>query len=220
METLHKPALPRAARLNVNRLDPVLLQPPLHDLRNELRAVVTSQIRRCAVLLHRLLQPVQHIRRLQRPFRPQHMTLRRAGRTANSFPVQLALLSNAQWRIAAGLPRVLDDSRKLIEQQMAEYRRHSKALTDEFVGTTRQQMAELKSATETVRVASKNISNEFAEAEAVVRRTRSLIDGAVHEWHGIKATTTEQCHELEQISNGLQTRFAWREILWARSGLR
>ena len=36
----------------------------------------------------------------------------------DSFPVQLTLLTKAQWRIAAYLPRVMNDSRKLIEQHM------------------------------------------------------------------------------------------------------
>jgi hypothetical protein len=42
----------------------------------------------------------------------------------NSFPVQLALLTKAQWRIAANLPRLMNDARKLIELHLAEYRRH------------------------------------------------------------------------------------------------
>ena len=77
VKALHKPVLPRAARLNVNRLDPVFFQPPLHDLRDELRAVVAPQKLRRPVLLRGFLQPAQHVRRLQGPFRPQHMALPR-----------------------------------------------------------------------------------------------------------------------------------------------
>jgi hypothetical protein len=33
--------------------------------------------------------------------------------------VQLALLTKAQWRIAANLPRLMNDSRKLIELHLA-----------------------------------------------------------------------------------------------------
>lgn len=47
MEALHKPVLPRAAWFNVNHLDPNLLQPPLHDLSDVLRAVVAAQILWC-----------------------------------------------------------------------------------------------------------------------------------------------------------------------------
>ena len=42
VKTLHKPVLPRAAGLDVDRLDPLLRQPALHDLRDELRTVVAS----------------------------------------------------------------------------------------------------------------------------------------------------------------------------------
>jgi hypothetical protein len=132
----------------------------------------------------------------------------------NSFPVQLALLTNAQWRIAANLPRLMNDSRKLIELHLAEHRRHSKATTDEFVGTAKQQMAEYKSATETVRQASKKISVDLAEAEAVVRRTKFLVDDSASEWRAIRNATKTQSERLEQISNELQSRFTWREILW------
>ena len=43
----------------------------------------------------------------------------------SSFPVQLSLLTKAQWRIAANLPRLMNDARKLIELHLAEYRRQS-----------------------------------------------------------------------------------------------
>ena len=77
VKTLHKTVLPRAARLNVDRLDPILLKPPLDNLGDKLRAVIAAQILRCPVLGHRLLQPVQHIRRLHSPLCPQHMALTR-----------------------------------------------------------------------------------------------------------------------------------------------
>jgi hypothetical protein len=55
----------------------------------------------------------------------------------SSFPVQLALLTKAQWRIAANLPRLMNDSRKLIELHLAEYRRQSQAMADDFANTDR-----------------------------------------------------------------------------------
>jgi hypothetical protein len=36
-----------------------------------------------------------------------------------SFPVQVTLLTKAQWRIAANLQRLMNDSRKLIELHLA-----------------------------------------------------------------------------------------------------
>ena len=61
-----------------------------------------------------------------------------------SFPVQLALLTKAQWRIAANLPRLMNDSRKLIELHLAEYRRQSQAMADDFADTMDGQNKELK----------------------------------------------------------------------------
>ena len=62
----------------------------------------------------------------------------------NSFPVQLALLTKAQWRVAANLPRLMNDASKLIEQHLAEYRRQTAAMTDDFAGMVDIKHGELK----------------------------------------------------------------------------
>ena len=141
----------------------------------------------------------------------------------SSFPVQLALLTKAQWRIAANLPRLMNDSRKLIELHLAEYRRQSQAMADDFADTMDGQNKELKSAVEihvqATRQAAEQINVQLADAEAVAKRVKSLMESAVSEWKGIKASTTAQCERLEQVSNGLQDRFAWRVILWMAASL-
>ena len=133
------------------------------------------------------------------------------------FPVQLALLTKAQWRIAANLPRLMNDSRKLIELHLAEYRRQSQAMADDFANTLVGQNRELKTAVEihvqATRQAAEQIQMKLADAEAVARRIKSLMENAASEWKGIKASTTAQCERLEQVSNDLQDRFAWRVIL-------
>jgi len=135
----------------------------------------------------------------------------------NSFPVQLALLTKAQWRIAANLPRLMNDARKLIELHLAEYRRQSQAMADDFADTMDGQNKELKSAVEihvqATRQAAEQIKVQLADAEAVAKRVKSLMESAVSEWKGIKASTTAQGERLEQVSNDLQDRFAWRVIL-------
>lgn len=135
----------------------------------------------------------------------------------NSFPVQLALLTKAQWRIAANLPRLMNDSRKLIEQHLAEYRRQSQTMADDFANTMGGNNKELKTAVEihvqATRQAAAQINVQLADAEAVAKRIKSLMEIAAAEWNGIKASTAVQCERLEQISNDLQDRFAWRVIL-------
>ena len=137
----------------------------------------------------------------------------------SNFPVQLALLTRAQWRIAANLPRLMNDARKLIELHLAEYRRQSRAMADDFAGTVDGQNKELKKTVEihiqATRQAAEQIQVQLADAEAVARRVKILMESAVVEWENIKASTTAQCERLEQVSNDLQDRFAWRVMLRA-----
>jgi hypothetical protein len=141
----------------------------------------------------------------------------------NSFPVQLALLTKAHWRIAAKLPRLMNDSRKLIELHLAEYRRQSQAMADDFAETMEGQTKELKNAVEihiqATRQVAEQINVQLADAEAVAKRVKSLMDSAVSEWGSIKASTTAQYERLQQVSNDLQDRFAWRVIIWAAAWL-
>jgi hypothetical protein len=134
-----------------------------------------------------------------------------------SFPVQLALLTKAQWRIAANLPRLMNDARKLIELHLVEYRRQSQAMADDFADTVDGQNKELKKTVEihiqTTRQAAEQIQVQLADAEAVAKRVKTLMESAASEWGSIKASTKAQCERLEQVSNDLQDRFAWRVML-------
>ena len=135
----------------------------------------------------------------------------------SNFPVQLALLTRAQWRIAANLPRLMNDARKLIELHLGGYRRQSQAMADDFAGTVDGQNKELKKTVEihiqATRQAAEQIQVQLADAEAVARRVKSLMEGATSEWQVIKASTTLQCERLGQVSDDLQDRFAWRVML-------
>lgn len=135
----------------------------------------------------------------------------------NSFPVQLALLTKAQWRVAASVPRSVNDSRKLIEQRLAEYRRQAKAMVDDFSSTARIQTEELKTSVEThiqtTRQAAEQIHVQLEDAETVAKQIKSLMENAVSEWKGIKGSTTAQCERLEEVASDLDNRFVWRVIL-------
>ena len=135
----------------------------------------------------------------------------------SSFPVQLTLLTKAQWRIAANLPRLMEEARKLIELHLAEYRRQTKAMADDFAGKAQNQSEVLKSAmashSKTTEQAAEQIQVQLADAEAVARQTKSLMESAASEWRGVKASVRAERERLEQVSNDLQDRFAWRVIL-------
>jgi hypothetical protein len=135
----------------------------------------------------------------------------------SSFPVQLALLTKAQWRIVANLPRLMNDSQKLIELHLAEYRRQSQAMADHFSDKADSQNKELKKTVEihirATRQAAEQIQVQLADAEAVAKRVKALMESAATEWKDIKASTTAQCERLQQVSDDLQDRFAWRVML-------
>jgi hypothetical protein len=136
---------------------------------------------------------------------------------ASSFPVQLALLTKTRWRIAANLPRLINDGRKLIELHLAEYRRQGQAMADNFADTADGQNKELTKTVElhiqATRQAAEQIQVQLADVEAVSKRLKFLMESAAAEWRSIKASTTAQCERLEQVCNDLQDRFAWRVIL-------
>jgi hypothetical protein len=135
----------------------------------------------------------------------------------SSFPVQLALLTKAQWLIAANLPRLMTDSQKLIELHLTEYRRQCQGLSDDFADKMEGQNKELKRTVEihiqANRQAAEQIQVQLADAEVVAKQGKALMESAASEWRNIKASTTAQCERLEQVSNDLQDRFAWRVML-------
>jgi hypothetical protein len=108
----------------------------------------------------------------------------------------------------------MNDARKLIELHLAEYRRQGQAMAEDFADTVDGQNKELKKTVEihiqATRQAAEQIQVQLADAEAVAKRVKALMEGAAVEWEKIKASTTAQCKRLEQISDDLQDRFAWR----------
>lgn len=103
----------------------------------------------------------------------------------SSFPVQLSLLTKAQWCIAANLPRLMNDSPKLIELHLAEYRRQTKTMMDEFSSTAQKRTEELRIAVashaKTTEQAAEQIQVQLSDAEAVARRIKSLMESAATE---------------------------------------
>jgi hypothetical protein len=136
---------------------------------------------------------------------------------ADNFPAQLTLLTSAQLLAAASVPKAIADCRKWLEQHLAEYRRQTKLLLDGFSSNCERQQAEIKTILEAhakaIQTAAEQIQAQLAVAEKVAWRVRSLMDGAVSEWSGAKARMSVQCERLEQVSNDLQDRFAWRVML-------
>jgi hypothetical protein len=136
---------------------------------------------------------------------------------ADSFPSQLSLLTLAQLRAGAGVPRAIADSRKWLEQHLAEYRRQTQLLLDGFnqmvQNETREFGANLLLRANTIENAARQIQARHEDAEFVAKHIKSLMERAACQWELIKTDTKEQCKRLEEVSNDLQNRCAWRVML-------
>lgn len=136
----------------------------------------------------------------------------------DSFPVQLALLTGAQLRAAATVPRSLKDGRTWLELHLAEYRAQTKALVTDFTRVAETQTDEMKAAVElharTTAQAAQRIHAQLDDAEAVARNVKALMDSAASEWRSIKTSTTAERERLEKVAHELDDRFAWRHVLW------
>ncbi len=104
-----------------------------------------------------------------------------ARRTA--FPAQFALLTRAQLRAAASIPRSIADSRKWLEQHLAEYRRQTAALTDDFAGMVDIKHGELRDIVpkhaETVKRDALFVSNRLVDANDVAKSIQKNLQAAV-----------------------------------------
>ena len=138
----------------------------------------------------------------------------------SSFPVQLSLLTKAQWRIAANLPRLMNDARKLIELHLAEYRRQTAALIGNLSAVGEEQTGELnnifKAHTEALNHASGSFRSQLKEIGAAAMDIRRHLDDGVSAHHRVKndlKAASEKfqktCAELDNRISGLQIRRDW-----------
>ena len=136
----------------------------------------------------------------------------------DSFPVQLSLLTRAQLRAAASIPRAIADSRKWLEQHLAEYRRQTQSLLDGFNQIVQNETRDFETAlslrAQLIENAAKQIQSQHDDAKFVAKNIKSLMERAASQWEVVKADTAAQCKQLGQVSDELQDRFAWRKIIW------
>src|SRR6266508_6866506 len=93
-----------------------------------------------------------------------------------SFPVQLALLTRAQWRAAAAVPRFINEARELMERRLAEHRQQIAALIKGFADTAGAKAKALEDIvvkhTEATKKAVTEMRSHLSNAEVAARRIR------------------------------------------------
>ena len=122
----------------------------------------------------------------------------------DSFPVQLALLTRAQWRAAALLPQQLALARHQLEQSFAEQRSRTADAVREFTDEVNSRTAALEQIvarhSETTRKIVAEMRTEFTHTETLARRIQNELEVGVAEWQ--KARTdfmTEHDRLMERV---------------------
>ena len=138
----------------------------------------------------------------------------------NGFPVQLALLTRAQWRAAALVPQAVNESRKLIELHLAEYRRQTAELVKNLSAVGEDQADELKNVvkahTEALNQASGSFRSQLKSIGAFAQDIRKHLDDGISSYHHIKTDLkagaemfSKTCADLDGRINGVQLKRDW-----------
>src|ERR1039457_6630125 len=138
----------------------------------------------------------------------------------NGFPVQLAMLTRAQWQAAASIPRSLNDSRKWLELHLAEYRRQTAELVKNLSAVGEDQTDELKNVvkghTEVLNQASDSFRSQLKSIGAFTQDIRKHLDDGISSYNHIKTDLKaggemfrKTCEDLDGRINGVQLRRDW-----------
>ena len=136
----------------------------------------------------------------------------------DSFPVQFVLLTRAQLRAAASIPRAITDSQKWQEQHLAEYRRQTAALTDDFAGMVDIKHGELKDIVlkhaETVKRDALFVSNRLVDANDVAKSIQKNLQAAAAEWNQSQDALERERQRFEKICRKLDAAINLRGVHW------
>jgi len=136
----------------------------------------------------------------------------------DSFPVQFVLLTRAQLRAAASIPRAIADSRKWLEQHLTEYRKQTAALTSDFAGMVDIKHGELKDIVlkhaETVKRDALFVSNRLVDANDVAKSIQKNLQCAAAEWNQSKDDLARERQRFEKVCQKLDDAINLRGVHW------
>lgn len=134
------------------------------------------------------------------------------------FPAQLSLLTLAQLRAAASVPRAIADSRKSLEQHLAEYRRQTATLTDDFADMVDKKHSELKDIVskhaEVVKRDALFISNRLVDANDVAKNIQKNLQAAAAEWNQSTNDLAGERQRFEKVCQKLEDAVNLRGVHW------
>jgi hypothetical protein len=141
----------------------------------------------------------------------------------DSFPAQLSLLTRAQFKAAASIPRAIADSRKWLELHLAEYRKQTAALTDDFAGMVDIKHGELKDIVlkhaETVKRDALFVSNRLVDANDVAKSIQKNLQSAAAEWNQSQDALARERQRFEKFCQKLDDAINLRGVHWYIIGM-
>jgi hypothetical protein len=136
----------------------------------------------------------------------------------NSFPAQLSLLTRAQFKAAASIPRSIADSKKWLELHLAEYRKQTAALTNDFAGMVDIKHGELKDIVlkhaEVVKRDALFVSNRLVDANDVAKNIQKNLQCAVAEWNQSQDALARERQRFEKVCQKLDDAINLRGVHW------
>jgi hypothetical protein len=128
----------------------------------------------------------------------------------NSFPVQMALLSKAQWRAAAHIPRLVNESSKLLDLKLAESRRQTASLVESFAQAAETKERALQSIIVNHNEATKKtlaeMRTQLTNAEFVAERIGGELKNGAFGWKAAAADFQAERTKLEEARHQLDAR--------------
>jgi hypothetical protein len=136
----------------------------------------------------------------------------------DSFPAQFSLLTRAQLRAAASIPRSIADSKKWLELHLAEYRKQTAALTNDFAGMVDIKHGELKTIVllhaETVKRDALFVSNRLVDANDVAKSIQKNLQSAAAEWNQFQDALERERQRFEKACRKLDDAINLRGVHW------
>ena len=128
------------------------------------------------------------------------------------FPAQLALLTRAQWRAAASVPRSVHDARQSLHQEFAEHHKQVAALLNQLEQVTSTNLRDQKRLVDRHADSAKAIAElrvPLSETEAVAKRVRLELETGAQKWTDAVTDFQTATKRLTQLCADLQAR-PWR----------
>jgi hypothetical protein len=136
----------------------------------------------------------------------------------NSFPVQLALLTRAQWRVAAKVPVQMIQSLEQLDQKLGEYRQQTGTLLKNFNAAVNTKTEELKDILADHRVEADIILGDLrvhtANAKAAAEQLQEELDNGKREMKRILEYTENERKRLEAAVRKHDEQQSYWTVLW------